>query len=281
MEVINLSSRSFKGLRTLELPNTVYNTEGKIYIYEDKDKWNKRIHLVKKLYINSGPIFSNKLATINSLVDYEGQIGIPEFVYPEKLLTVNREIVGFTMPYVPSTNLKEILSDSATPAEVKIKYLKDIGTILEKMEEVRKYADLDDFYLNDLHEGNFIVDREGTLRVIDLDSCKIAGKYKLSNFRCSGDIIPNKDTDLYCYIITVLNTIFGRETHRLPLETFYDYLEYLREIGVSTELIDIISDIYSNKHNTNPRDLLDGLEPVFYKCHESVFKSLTKQRRCQ
>ena len=142
----------------------------------------------------------------------------------------------------------------------------------------------------------------GTLRVIDLDSCKIAGnmpfcskylsrmnpsisdlpgKYKLSNFRCSGDIIPNKDTDLYCYIITVLNTLFGRETHRLPLETFYDYLEYLRRIGVSTELIDIISDIYSNKHNTNPRDLLDGLEPVFYKCHESVFKSLTKQRRCQ
>lgn len=246
--------------------------------------------------------FSNKLATINSLVDYEGQIGIPEFVYPEKLLTVNREIVGFTMPYVPSTNLKEILSDSATPAEVKIKYLKDIGTILEKMEEVRKYAGLDDFYLNDLHEGNFIVDEEGTLRVIVLDSCKIAGnmpfcskylsrmnpsisnlpgKYKLSNFRCSGDIIPNKDTDLYCYIITVLNTIFGRETHRLSLETFYDYLEYLRKIGVSTELIDIISDIYSNKSNTNPKELLDGLEPVFYKCHESVFKSLVKQRRCQ
>lgn len=258
MEVINLSSRSFKGLRTLELPNTVYNTEGKIYIYEDKDKWNKRMHLVKRLYINSGPIFSNKLATINSLVDYEEQIDMPELVYPEKLLTIDREIVGFTMP--------------------------------------------EDFYLNDLHEGNFIVDREGTLRVIDLDSCKIAGnmpfcskylsrmnpsisdlpgKYKLSNFRCSGDIIPNKDTDLYCYIITVLNTIFGRETHRLPLETFYDYLEYLRKIGVSTELINIISDIYSNKHNTNPRDLLDGLEPVFYKCHESVFKSLTKQRRCQ
>lgn len=225
MEVINLSSRSFKGLRTLELPNTVYNTEGKIYIYEDKDKWDKRIHLVKRLYINSGPIFSNKLATVNSLVDYEGQIGIPEFVYPEKLLTVNGEIVGFTMPYVPSTNLKEILTSSKTPAEVKIKYLKDIGTILEKMDEVRKYADLEDFYLNDLHEGNFIVDREGTLRVIDLDS--------------------------------------------------------LRRIGVSTELIDIISDIYSNKSNTNPKELLDGLEPVFYKCHESVFKSLTKQRRCQ
>lgn len=260
------------------------------------------MHLVKRLYINSGPIFSNKLATINSLVDYEEQIDMPELVYPEKLLTIDREIVGFTMPYVPSTNLKEILTSSKTPAEVKIKYLKDIGTILEKMDEVRKYAELEDFYLNDLHEGNFIVDEEGTLRVIDLDSCKIAGnmpfcskylsrmnpsisnlpgKYKLSNFRCSGDIIPNKDTDLYCYIITVLNTLFGRETHRLPLETFYDYLDYLRRIGVSTELIDIISDIYSNKANTNPKELLDGLEPVFYKCHESVFKSLTKQRRCQ
>lgn len=109
------------------------------------------MHLVKRLYINSGPIFSNKLATINSLVDYQDDIDMPELVYPEKLLTVNREIVGFTMPYIPSTNLKEILSDSATPAEVKIKYLKDIGTILEKMEEVRKYADLEDFYLNDLH----------------------------------------------------------------------------------------------------------------------------------
>ena len=302
MEVINLSSRSFKGLRTLELPNTVYNTEGKIYIYEDKDKWNKRMHLVKRLYINSGPIFSNKLATINSLVDYQDDIDMPELVYPEKLLTIDREIVGFTMPYVPSTNLKEILTSSKTPAEVKIKYLKDIGTILEKMEEVRKYAELEDFYLNDLHEGNFIVDEEGSLRVIDLDSCKIAGnmpfcskylsglnyslaslpgKYKKSNFRCSGDIIPNKDSDLYCYIITVLNTIFGRETQRLPLETFYDYLDYLRKIGVSTELIDIIFDIYSNKPNTNPKELLDGLEPVFYKCHESVFKSLTKQKRCQ
>ena len=201
MEVINLSSRSFKGLRTLELPNTVYNTEGKIYIYEDKDKWNKRMHLVKRLYINSGPIFSNKLATINSLVDYEEQIDMP-----------------FCSKYLSRMNPS--ISD-------------------------------------------------------------LPGKYKLSNFRCSGDIIPNKDTDLYCYIITVLNTLFGRETHRLPLETFYDYLEYLRRIGVSTELIDIISDIYSNKSNTNPKELLDGLKPVFYKCHESVFKSLTKQRRCQ
>lgn len=51
MEVINLSSRSFKGLRTLELPNIVYNTEGKIYVYEDKDKWNKRMHLVKRLLL--------------------------------------------------------------------------------------------------------------------------------------------------------------------------------------------------------------------------------------
>ena len=82
MEVIILSSRSFKGLKTLELPNTVYNTEGQIYIYEDKDKWKKRIHLVKRLYINSWPIFSNKLATINSLVDYQDDIYMPELVYP-------------------------------------------------------------------------------------------------------------------------------------------------------------------------------------------------------
>lgn len=297
MDVINLSSKQFKSLDRLWLPNSVYNTEGEILLYEDKDRWNKRVHLIKRLYINAGSVFSNKLATVNSVADYKDKIGIEEIVYPEKLLTVGGELKGFTMPYIPSINLKEVLSNPKTPASVKIKYLKDIGTILEKMEEVRKYTDLDDFYLNDLHESNFIVDRGGTLRVIDIDSCKIAGnmpfcskylfkmnplltalpgKYHVSDMPCTGDFIANADSDIYCYIMTILNTIFGREMHRLPMETFYDYLEYLRKIGVSQELVDVIMDIYSNKPNTNPKDLLDGLEPVFFKCHENVFRKAKK-----
>lgn len=298
MDVINLSSRKFKSLRKLELPNSVYNTEGEILVYDDKDKWNKRTHIIKRLYVNFGPVFSNKLATVNSVADLKDKIGIEEIVYPEKLLTVGGELKGFTMPYVPSVNLKEILHDPNTPASIKIKYLKDIGTILEKMEEVRRYTDLDDFYLNDLHESNFIVDEEGLLRVIDIDSCKIAGnmpfcskylfrlnpvltslsgKYHLSDMPCNGDFIPNVDSDIYCYIMTILNTIFGRELQRLPIEVFYDYLEYLRKIGVPTELIDIISDIYSNKPNTNPKDLLDSLEPVFYRCNSVVFEKTYKK----
>ena len=298
MDVINLSSKKFKSLGRLRLPNTVYNTEGEILVYDDKDKWNKKTHIIKRLYINTGPVFSNKLATVNSVADLKDKIGIEEIVYPEKLLTVGGELKGFTMPYIPSVNLKEILYDPKTPVSVKIKYLKDIGTILEKMEEVRKYTDLKDFYLNDLHESNFIVDNDGVLRVIDIDSCKISGnmpfcskylfrgnasltslpgKYHLSQMPCTGDFIPNADSDLYCYIMTILTTIFGREAHRMPINTFYDYLEYLRKIGVSTELVDLISDIYTNKPNQTPKDLLDCLEPVFYRCDQVVYEKTFKK----
>lgn len=218
MDVINLSSRKFKSLRKLELPNSVYNTEGEILVYDDKDKWNKRTHIIKRLYVNFGPVFSNKLATVNSVADLKDKIGIEEIVYPEKLLTVGGELKGFTMPFCS-------------------KYLFRLNPVLTSL----------------------------------------SGKYHLSDMPCNGDFIPNADSDIYCYIMTILNTIFGRELQRLPIEVFYDYLEYLRKIGVSSELVEVITDIYSNKPNTNPKDLLDSLEPVFYRCNSVVFEKTYKK----
>ena len=78
------------------------------------------------------------------------------------------------MPLIESINLDTILKDINIDNETKIKYLKDIGRILEKMKQVRTHTSITDFYVNDLHESNFIVDKSTKeLLLVDIDSCKI------------------------------------------------------------------------------------------------------------
>jgi len=46
------------------------------------------------------------------------------------------------------------------------------------MRRVRKYTYIKDFYLNDIHENNFVIDRNtDSVGVVDIDSCKINGNY--------------------------------------------------------------------------------------------------------
>ena len=126
------------------------------------------------MYLTNGLVFGNKLQTINSLIDNKNKINIEEIVFPEKIAIVDSQIVGFTMPLIESINLKQALM-SNIPNETKIAYLKQIGEILEKMRLVREYTEISEFFINDLHESNFIVDKEGTVKAIDIDSCKING----------------------------------------------------------------------------------------------------------
>ena len=42
------------------------------------------------------------------------------------------------------------------------------------MENIRKNTELKNFYLADIHEDNFIVDKAGVLRTIDLDGGKFS-----------------------------------------------------------------------------------------------------------
>ena len=58
--------------------------------------------LLKRLYITNGPVFGNKLQTINSLIDARHIIDIPEIVFPEKLAVVDSKIVGYVMELVDS-----------------------------------------------------------------------------------------------------------------------------------------------------------------------------------
>lgn len=300
MQTYSITKNKYQNLKRYPLPSSVFNSEAQLYILPVKDRWKTVYKLLKKLYITSGPMFGNKLETINSLIDFKEEIDIPEIVFPDKLAVVDSEVVGYTMNLIESINLETALRSYDIDNQTKIKYLKQIGEILEKMKLVRKFTSVQDFYLNDMHENNFVIDTNtGNIRVVDIDSCKINGnmtfgsrylspmsiikdipKYKIeTDSRCGGYYQPTEDTDLYCYNLMILNALFGGGIHRLSLEEFYSYIEYLHSIGVPLELIDIFEKIVSNNHNENPYELLDSLIPVMKKSNKHVFNCVRRKNK--
>ena len=297
MKVISISKKRFENLEKYQLPSSIFNSESVLYTLPIKNRWETINKILKRLYVTNGPLFGNKLETINSLIDLQEEINIPEIVFPEKLAVVNYEVVGYTMEQIDSINLETALRNDDIDAKTKIKYLRQIGEILEKMSNIRKFSQVKDFYLNDIHENNFIVEKSSdSIRVVDIDSCKINGnftfgsrylspmsmannitKYKHeTNGICGGFFIPTEDTELYCYIIMILNTLYGGGFNRVSLEEFYNYLEYLNSIGVSLELVDKFEKIVSNTHNENPYEFLDELIPIYGRAHQNVYRRIKK-----
>ena len=169
MESINISKRKFEGLKKLDLPEEVISTEANFYIFNYLGKTK----VFKSLLKNKGPVFANKLFTLEMLNEYR-EILPENFVIPESLVTVEKEVKGFALPYIKGFNLDNFLANKNISNKDKILYIKKIGLLLDKMDHIRKESGLDSLYLNDLHASNFIVDTDSKeLKVVDLDSCRI------------------------------------------------------------------------------------------------------------
>lgn len=299
MKVLNISENRFNSLERFELADDISNMESELFVFVEKNKWLKRKLLLKKLLLNSGTTFSNKLFTLNELIDKREVINIDEFVMPEKLISVSGKIVGFTMPLVDNINFKHILNSNYVSNKQKIQYFVEIGQLLERMKNVRKYSSIKDFYLGDIHENNFILNKDnGKINVVDLDSCKINGNNNFtSKYLFQSDNIINvskyisldnpygikgwyqidENTDLFCYIMMILNYLSGINVVDLTIDEYYNYLEYLHSIGVSYELIDLLSLIYIEKDNENPYEYLDELTNIVGRSNYNVYK-LTKKK---
>lgn len=82
------------------------------------------------------------------------------------------------MPYIENVNLEVLLKDKNVDNDFKRILLKQIGDILIQMKKIREHGVVPQFYLNDLHEGNFIYNlKDKKINVTDLDSCRIGGNY--------------------------------------------------------------------------------------------------------
>lgn len=299
MQVYNVSKKLYESLIKYEVKSI--NTEGELFIVPEKDKWNNSNAILKKLYIDEGTYFSNKLFTINELMSHENEINMKELVLPQKLAIHDDKVVGFTMDLINGINLDELLANTNYSLEFKKELLIQIGELLERLKIIRQYSSISDLYISDLHEGNIIYNlKTGKLNVVDMDSCKINGnkpfpakylskhspinnypfKYKQNEDENKlANYIPNENSDYYCYTIIVLNYLLGTNATRLTLEEFYSYLDYLIKLGYDKELITKISEIYSAKDNENIYNYLETL-PTDYKVKAlsryDIFKSKTK-----
>ena len=276
MQIINMSKTKLNSLEPLILPKDVTSTECELfkYNYYGKEK------LLKKLYRTNGIIFANKLYTIEALNSNKDNIP-SNFIVPEVLVSINKQIEAFTMKYIKGTNLSIILNEPTITYEEKINYLKSIGNILEQMKNIRKYTELKDFYIGDIHEDNFLVDTEKQeIFVADLDSCKIAdnksfpGRYlttasllRYNEIKYSlldepdriADYKVTEETDIYCYVIMILNYLYDGRVDRLSIEEFYRFINYLDDIEVNKELIESFEKIVVGAPNVNPVNYLDTL----------------------
>ena len=167
------------------------------------------------------------------------------------------------------------------------------------MSVIRKYTPLNDIYLSDVHDSNFIVNSDnGDLTVVDLDSCKIKGnqslpsryltpfsllnnaksKYQINTKGNLGYVTADEESDIYCYVIMILNYLYKGNLDSVSVDEFYEYLNYLEDIGVNQELVDNFGRVVINKPNENPVNYLDTLtrENVF-RAKKNVYKKVKKR----
>lgn len=269
METVVIPKRKFNALEPFD-----NGYEADVFKIELKNKWATETKLLKKLYLDSGTSFGNKLLTINTLIDFSSKLEADFLVLPEKLAILDNKIVGYIMRFIEGFTLQHILDDKNISNEYKIDCFRKIGSVLRKMEVIRTYKGVPDFFLGDMHEKNFLVDLNDEIKVIDLDSSKIGNnqsfpsrylyssngmgklnkKYETSSF---GVTKVDENTDLYCYNIMILNFLSGVDISLLTVKDFYNYIQYLEDIKLNHKLTTGFSLLYTKNDNINTDIYLD------------------------
>ena len=167
MEIINMTSEDIGNLKKLSL--NFFNAKGDLLLF----RYNNVLRLLKTLDDFTEDDFQKHFNAVSLLVKYRDYLP-SEFVIPDFLVRVDNIIKFFAINYVYGNNLSVVLKDDNVSLERKKNYLKRIGIILRQMENIRKNTELKNFYLADIHEDNFIVDKAGVLRTIDLDGGKFS-----------------------------------------------------------------------------------------------------------
>lgn len=299
MKVTSISRKAFERLEKMKLSRNIRNTEGVIYDFTPKGNPSPKVF--KKLHYQNGPVFGNKLFTIEML-DSNRDYLQPSFCIPDSLVTVAGVVQGITLPKIEGKNLADILSDKNVSVEDQIFYLQEVGQILEQLKRIRQNTELKDIFINDLHESNFIVNEKNhEVYVIDLDSCKIKnnqptpskyltpnslvdsvqGKYQFAEKDCPtyGYVVADENSDLYCYTMMVLNYLYGSNVTKLSLEEYYEYLEYLRTLGYGEKFIAALQTIVIPQKNENISQYLDELSSEqVYRARESVYQYVKNKK---
>jgi len=234
MNNINISKKKYDSLKKIELPKDIVSTEAAFY----KLNYLGKVKVFKNLYRTSGPIFANKLFIIEMLNAYR-EILPHNFILPESLVSVDKEIKGFILPFANGVNLEIYLADRNVIIKDKLMAIQKIGNVLEHLNHIRKNSSLDSIYLNDLHASNFIVDpKTNDIKVVDLDSCKICDSKPLPARYLNPHCLLNRTPGQNKYDIYRKNLISNSQYQVSSISKsvehdkgYYKYANYRDELG--------------------------------------------------
>lgn len=297
MNAVTITKKQYAALNLLDI-GTAQNTEGKIYVLDkgnilEHGKWHQcdGSLLLKELDTKNGASMAAKLKNVSILSDKKDEIAMNELVVPNNIAVNNNEVIGFTMPYIKNARtLTETLKDKNVPSCKKIRYLKKIGKTLKKLDALKKKGIIN-LTIGDLHEDNILVTNDEKIKFIDLDSVYLDGnyfhggrylynpeltmvdKYKYTPY---GTACQDKNTDIYCYIMIILNMISQGRMDYINIPEYMEYMKYLRDLGFGKELINSFKKIYLETENTNPEEYLGEIPES--NLEEASYKTFCKKR---
>ena len=287
MKYIDAVYEDIKDMLELNITRS-YNTTGTIYWYHGM--------LLKRfaLYLD-GKI--RQLENLEFLNNHELLVNDNEFMFSSKIVRIDNTEVGMLLPYFESKSLDEIFKDVTIPIDVKRNYLVKVGNLLERLDAYRMLdSDLKTFYIGDIHGGNFLFDNNGRMKLIDLDSCNVNGnkpfpilynffkdnlldpviKEKYPLYPDTTIITPSINSDLYCYTIMIVSSLFGFNAASYTADQFNAYLDYLFSIGFGEELLHCFGKIYTKDDNVNPVKYIDQIPDNYQDAH--ILKFMEYQR---
>lgn len=278
MKKINMTYYQLDKLKRFYPKTNIINTEAKLYYYD-----NNRI---LKLFYNMD---ENKMYTLQMINKYKKDINIDELFLDFDLALISNKVIATISDYIEGNNLSNVLYSPQILLKDKINILIKIGKVLEKIRKVRSSI-ISDFYIGDLYEDNILLTNDGNIKIMDMDSCKInnnkayPSKYltrlsrrKIFNKKYTLDkknpyiIIPNENTDNYCYNMIILNTLYQGDISKLKIQDFHKYLYYLDSIGISKELVKNFCTMYNEEDTKNLYYLLDDLSNK-HQAHRNIYK---------
>ena len=263
---LDLNRWQYRRLKMFFIDENATHTEGVFYHYPHNEKYLIKMYLTK-----NEELLRKKCNQVSSIIDNKDEIKIPELILPESLVFVKDEFKGIVIPKVDGFNLSIVLN-GYFPLSHKIDYLKQVGQILKKIEEVDNRFNL---AFSDVWPDNFMITNDKVVG-IDTDSINIfnylgrTNDYlqrnpwikSLEKYPCEGNIIKaSSNTDIFAYIMIILNTISKVPIYRLTLDMYKKYLDFLDHIGVNNSLLEAFESIcIDKKDNINPLIALDTLK---------------------
>lgn len=248
-----------------------------------KDK-NRIIKIIKR-FKDDKEFFSIKMYTIKLLLENKDILRRLNVAIPEKLVRIDGIDSGFEARKIHGPTLDVVLASPEITIETKIDYLRQVGSILREMKDIRTTTDIKNLYYVDLHEGNFMIEK-GIVCGIDPDSFSILDNTATSGYYSGelydlfpesrkyqfrdiispneSDVIPDENLDLYCYIRMILNFMYGTEIENLTKDRLSDYLNFLEFCNANLELLYALETIYDDsRDNINPDYLLDYIKEIY------------------